>query len=283
MPHTFLSEIQKGSPHRRAYLLICSWCAVWIGAFTLAGTKLPHYVLPAYPAISIAFGRFLVNWLDGTTQLSRRWLQACWSNLILVGALIVIGLPFVARIYLPGEESLGFIGLIPLIGGLIAFWLHKQEKRFLAVVAVTVIAVALPIAGLGWGATRIDQYQKSHIVAQWLRELERKPDSTTFATYQCFNESLVFYCDRNVKKLAKPSDVYAFLNSSGSEDAFLLTTADQLQRLKELSSGVVIVREAPRFLKPGRLVLLGRKPSPSSPALASRQAFHKKSQSTLSK
>ncbi len=273
MPHTYLSEIRKGSPHRRAYLLISSCCAIWIGAFTLAGTKLPHYVLPAYPAISILFGRFIVAWLDGTTELNRRWMQASWINLIVVGSLIVVGVPFACKHYLPGEEILACIGVIPLFGGLVAFWAHRRGKRSLAVAVIAGVAIALPLVGLAWGAPRIDKYQKSHLVAQWLQEIEQNPEFTAFATFQCFNESLVFYCNRNVKNLDRPSDVYEFLNSNQSKDAFLLTTVDDLARLKDLPGDFVKYRETPRFLKPGRLVLLGRKINAPIPTLSKKGSY----------
>ena len=39
-------------------LLVLSWIAVWVGFFSLAGTKLPSYVVPAYPALALVTGSF---------------------------------------------------------------------------------------------------------------------------------------------------------------------------------------------------------------------------------
>ncbi|MCP4815921.1 MAG: hypothetical protein GY888_25680, partial [Planctomycetaceae bacterium] len=48
---------------RRAYLLLIAWITVWIAVFSISGTKLPHYVLPAYPAVAMFFGLFMDRWV----------------------------------------------------------------------------------------------------------------------------------------------------------------------------------------------------------------------------
>ena len=42
--------VREGHPWRPGYVLVGSWVAVWVGFFSLAGTKLPSYIVPAYPA-----------------------------------------------------------------------------------------------------------------------------------------------------------------------------------------------------------------------------------------
>jgi hypothetical protein len=50
---------RRTTDERPALLLLGAWVAVWVGFFSLATTKFPHYVVPAYPALALAAGRFL--------------------------------------------------------------------------------------------------------------------------------------------------------------------------------------------------------------------------------
>ena len=66
-----------GADDRRITLqLLACWAVAWIGGFSCAGTKLPGYVWPAYPALAIATGLFLADWADGRADEPwRRWLN----------------------------------------------------------------------------------------------------------------------------------------------------------------------------------------------------------------
>lgn len=249
--------LQRGNPSRTAYLFLCAWVAVWVGAFTCAGTKLPHYVLPAYPALAIIIGGFLEQWLAGTDGISHRWHRTSWAVLIMVGLGMLVSLPLVARTYLSGEEQLGLIGLIPAVAGMIGFWAVEHGRRMWAAGAVSVGAVAFLVVLLGWGAVRVDQYQSSPLVAKWLRELA--PDhSAELGAHGCFEASLLYYCDQNIAKLGRHESVASFF-ADHPQATFLLTTDRKLARTGELlPAGVQIVRETPRFLKHERLLLLGR-------------------------
>ncbi len=44
-----IKRLRAGDPLQGSYLLIACWAIVWFAVFSLARTKLPSYVLPAYP------------------------------------------------------------------------------------------------------------------------------------------------------------------------------------------------------------------------------------------
>src|SRR5262249_43995344 len=46
-----------------ACVLLACWIIVIVGFFTLAGTKLPNYVLPAYPALALLTACVLHRWI----------------------------------------------------------------------------------------------------------------------------------------------------------------------------------------------------------------------------
>src|SRR5207302_6149063 len=71
------------------FLLI--WLAVWVGFFSLAQTKLPNYVLPAYPALALLTGRFLDRWRRGDLPLPGWVMPLSLAALVLVGAVTAAG------------------------------------------------------------------------------------------------------------------------------------------------------------------------------------------------
>ncbi len=259
--------IQPGSLDRPAYQLLLAWIGIWIAAFTLAGTKLPHYVLPAYPALALLFGAFVEGWVSRSAETNRRWLQASWGILCVVGVGILIVMPLVAQRYAPGEEVLGLIGLLPLCGGLWGYWATENERRHQAAMILSGVAVLFPLAVMAWGAVRIDRHQKSHVVAGWLQELAPGAQPR-LATMGCFEASLAYYCDNTIRKVSD-SDV-AELFAPGMTNAFLITTDRRLAKSPQpLPAGVVVLRETPRFLRPEMLLLIGR-PAPFEPGPSPR-------------
>ena len=242
---------------RPAYLLLAAWIAVWVGAFTLAGTKLPHYVLPAYPALAVIFGRFVATWTSDAQEFGRGWLRAAWSTPIIVGiGLAVVVLVLVQR-YVPGEACLALLGLIPLAGGVVGLIADEFGRRRLAVAAISGTAVLFLIGLLGWGAVRVDRHQKSPVVAAWIHELalgRRVP----LAAHGCFEASLLYYCDQNIERLGPQKTAAQFFAAHPGKACLLTTDRHYAEIRDQLPSDVAILRETQRFLKPEQLLLLGR-------------------------
>ena len=127
---------EKASWQRGAKFL-ASWIIVWVGFFSLASTKLPNYVLPAYPALALATGCLIARWIrqDAVRPLMPR---LSFGSLIAVGCVIVIGATVMAHRSssgvallerlgatpeLVGDLSLiGLLGILLVAGGAISMW-----------------------------------------------------------------------------------------------------------------------------------------------------------------
>ena len=104
----------------RATCWSCSWLAVWVGFFSLAGTKLPSYVVPAYPALALLTGAFVDRWLREPALVSRVWTRLIWGTVALAGVGMLVALPIVAHLYL--ARRLGrwrWSALIPLAAAVV--------------------------------------------------------------------------------------------------------------------------------------------------------------------
>jgi 4-amino-4-deoxy-L-arabinose transferase-like glycosyltransferase len=230
---------------------------VWFGVFSISGTKLPHYILPAYPAIAMFFGSFIDRWLARDGEFSRAWLRASWSVLIVVGIGMLVGGGIAISIYMPNEMHLLLIGIVPVIGGIVGFWAYETDRRHTASATLLVTAIGFMLSVLAWAAPQVSQYQTSPHIANWIRE-HATTEQPHVKSYQYFEESLVYYCRQQVKPLDSPQLVASYFDEK-PHDAFLVTTRDAMETLKpNLPDDVVLLESMPRFVRHGDLVLLGR-------------------------
>ncbi len=82
---------RQRSPELSFWLLAGGWCLLF---FSLSGSKLPTYILPAFPLLALVLGYYIVH---------SRWLHSAWTRTALVstGAVLLltvyIGIPWYAR------------------------------------------------------------------------------------------------------------------------------------------------------------------------------------------
>ncbi|MCD4726945.1 MAG: glycosyltransferase family 39 protein, partial [Pirellulales bacterium] len=88
-------------------LAVC-WFGVWFVFWSVCKTKLPHYLLPAYPALAMLTAWWIDRWLEGEKEtagwssFASRWPRNAWISTILTGLGIIVAIPIVAAYYLPG-------------------------------------------------------------------------------------------------------------------------------------------------------------------------------------
>jgi len=218
---------------RRPLLLLLCWMLAWIGAFSCAGTKLPGYIWPAYPALAIATGLFLADWAGGRVDFrSPRFLERfpqlfptrrddhgpdqtvglvmrlAWSILAATGVAIAIGLPLASGRLAAGNAWLGVLGLIPLATAAVAWQSQSAGDRQRALAAVAVGACLLVSLMASVTAESFSHAQGSRaLVAQ----LEHPARECRWACLWNVPPSLVFYTGSTVTKLETPADVATHL------------------------------------------------------------------------
>ena len=252
-------RIRRHHAWRPAYQLICCWIAVYVGFFSLASTKLPSYIVPAYPALALFTGAFIVAWLQRPEIVHRNWLRGGWLILGLVGVALLIVIPIASHKFLHGDRLSGIFGLAPLVGAVAALWYfeHGQPRR--AMLATAGASVMMITAVLGFAAVRVDRHQNSELLADAIRE-HATGRSPAVACYQYFRPSLVFYVDHPIERFISAPQACEFFRTH-PENAFLITLEDHyVQYAKDLPPGVTVLESSPFFLRRGQVLLLGRKP-----------------------
>ena len=209
----------------RAQLFLAVWSLVLIAFFSVSGTKLISYALPAFPAFALLIGVALGRW-DELAQGCKR--AAIGINVLLNVALIIalIALPARDKVtktwgFKPGlllddhiiPRSVGEPWTWALITLLIIFsvallWSLRRDGRTLIIIeslgACAVIGTLLGLAGT------ISRYEDATTIVRNLAPL-LKPDDR-IASYRAFVPGAIPYTKR-------PLYFFQFDNSSGLNDA----------------------------------------------------------------
>jgi 4-amino-4-deoxy-L-arabinose transferase-like glycosyltransferase len=251
-----VSRIRRRDPWHAGYILLACWVAVYIVLFSVARTKLPNYLVPAYPACALLTGCFIYHWTRGTAVARAIWSKLSFASLALVGVGLLVGLPLAASVYLPGEQWLGLVGLIPIAGAVACWMLVRRSRPVRAAAAFATTAVAFAVTLLCFVPVRVDRHQQSHLLGKVIAANSPQP---RIASFGCMEPSWVYYAGRPIREIprGRPAEARAFL--AHSRNAFLITTDDRHRSLEpKLPHDVTVLVTVPFFLEKGNLVVLGR-------------------------
>jgi 4-amino-4-deoxy-L-arabinose transferase-like glycosyltransferase len=164
------------------FLLV--WAAGWWLLVEMVPTKLPHYILPAYPALAI----LAAHWIDGP-RIATLWERiAAWVSALqfLIGAAaLAAALVVLPRLY--GSGDVWWLWTAAGIGGtlaLVALGLYAWGKRgwaLLPSLAASLILIPALSAGAG---PRLDQFWlTTRLAAQTLKDIRPGDPPPVLAGY----------------------------------------------------------------------------------------------------
>lgn len=245
-------------------LFCCCWATIYIGFFSLASTKLPSYVLTAYPALALITARWATEWLaapQSTSHGLRRW---GFLNLALFGLLFVVGVPLATAKLLPGTWYLGWAGLIPLAGGLIAY--HYGERQQFTRAAQTFGAASLLFTACLFGivAVQVNPHQTSSALMSRIFHQTTQP---RIAAFDYFEPSLAYYAGQPVQRIKTPLQAVAFLQDTPA--SYLIIREKDLGFFETtVGPKLQVLERRRRFLKKENLIVLATRPGASLPQLS---------------
>ncbi len=173
------------------------FCLAWIVppwlVFEVALTKLPHYVLPLYPAIAILVARgFLEGLPVGGGSWSFAWragVAAVWTVIGLAIAGLGIAVPWALGLT-PDPLAWLLVGAVAALSAAVLFSLRRQRK-FQAFALLLALAALPPLFLFGRMLPRLDPIWLSREIARAVAAGKPCPTSTVAAVgYQ--EPSLVF-------------------------------------------------------------------------------------------
>jgi len=171
------------------YLL--AWMVpAWV-VIELIPTKLPHYVLPLYPALALLAAGAIVEGIDQAERLWMRWtrraVETLWLavSVVVVGALLVLPIRFGSGVDIVGTATA--IVLIALVS--ILLWRRPGPAATTAMLAALSLALAVPTAI--WVLPGLDRLWLSRDVAALIAH-DPPPVDMPLVTLGYSEPSLVF-------------------------------------------------------------------------------------------
>jgi 4-amino-4-deoxy-L-arabinose transferase-like glycosyltransferase len=221
--------------------LLVSWLLVPATVFTIAATKLPHYVLPMWPALALT----VAMTLDRNAEASRA--DARWDRLgrwilaatVVVELLVLIGLVVVAP--LPALRLPLAVLMAIVIAAAVPLWTSRRRalgRRDAAMWAAC--CAAAQIAASAWLLPALEPLKPVPRIAEAIRR--ESPPSERIVSYEIEAPSLVFYSARApVVPLRSDDHVFAWLRQPGV--GVLVTTRSAAERLARRPGNDFSLRE----------------------------------------
>jgi len=206
-----------------------AWLGVWVGGFSAAATKLPNYVLPAYPAAALLVAVVAVE-AARRAAASGRWPHPRWAAtgtlaLAFGGVATIATVIIAARYGLPGAEPAAIVGVVPLVGAVGCWWLATRHRPEAALAWFTGTALAYTALAVGPAAGQI---ASANSIPSFVSGLRADGAAARVGTYMIASPNVVFYATGHVNQIVRDdTDAAARFLGSGP-DAVLLVTADRL-------------------------------------------------------
>ncbi|MHC4212766.1 MAG: ArnT family glycosyltransferase [Planctomycetota bacterium] len=240
-------------------VLLLSWIVPCFILMTIAATKLPHYVLFIWPALSLAVaGTIAAQKNNQLTSRDKIWLQrGAWIFVpfALVMSLGLIVGPFFVQV--PGLRWSGVVsGLLLLTMSIVAVYYHRADKlsRSASVMIVGMIVFHIPLL-LGV-LPAIERIKVSPYIARDLNSLIKK--DVPVVTYKYDEPSLSFYLGRLTQRLETDQDVLEWVKQP--QDGVLVVPEKYLNRLQQehesLPLKIIASKEGFNYSKGKKLNLL---------------------------
>jgi hypothetical protein len=238
------------------HLLLLNWVAAFVLFFSFGATKLPNYVAPVMPALALTLGSCLVQRQRAPSLKAVRWFRMEAAALAVVGVgFAILTVDAAGRVF-PGDASLGWIGGLPVLGGVAALRASRTGQLRRASQSVALACVAFITALMGFATVRVGEYQDGR---QLVAEARRRCGGhcPVLLAYGVTAPSVVYYSGGKVGYLHSSEQVQEACAQSPA--AFLITRERLLSSLKgALPADMDVSFRCRDFLRGDNLVLMSR-------------------------
>lgn len=223
------------APTVHALGLLLVWAGVWVGGFSAAATKLPNYILPAYPAAALLVAAFAVD-AARRAAVSGRWPHARWmaaglGSLAFGGIATAVTVIVTARFGLPGAEPAAIVGLVPLIGTVIC-WRLAASRPLAAVEAFAITSLLFTALAVGPAAGWM---ARANTIPPFVRDLQARADGTArLGTFMMGSPNVVFYSNGHVNQIIQDDTAAAERFLTANPEAILLVPDHHLNRIEPI-------------------------------------------------
>lgn len=241
-----------------ALAVVAVWIVSHVFLFSLAQTKLPNYVAGAFPAVAILLGFYAQRLHVGAAKAAAWWPYVGFGVLVGIGGVTAIALPVAAHWALPGEQWLGLLAAIPLLGGAALFVAYRYRRQnrgageTLGVMAIHAVLACLAL--VAFAPELIGRRQSIHALLSVTRD-----EPGPLAAYGRIEASWVLANGSNVPFWSANQATQAASHLAANEPGpkYLIACETDLPRLRpHLPPDARVVARLPYFLREDYLVLI---------------------------
>jgi 4-amino-4-deoxy-L-arabinose transferase-like glycosyltransferase len=211
--------------------LLIVWLAVWVGGFSAAATKLPNYILPAYPAAALLVAALGVE--AARHAAAARWPHGWWLAsglgwLAFGGAATAVTVLVATRHGIPDAEPAALVGLVPVGGAIACGWLARRHPQA-AVAALVLTGLIYTALAVGPAGSRL---AGANTLPALVQEMQARHDGNArLGTYLLASPNVVFYSNGHVRQFIMEHDTDAATFLQTGADAILLLPEDRYDEI----------------------------------------------------
>ena len=196
----------------RPKLMLLIWAGFIFFFFSISSSKLPHYILPIFPALALLLACYLQK------ASARSWNIAAGLVVLiaLAGFYLVVRLPHFGH---EEQEIAGYTAAQPwgiaacsimLVASLFVFWLTRKKHAELATLATMALAAGgfFGTAAIMLGTEPYGQYRAGYLMVPAITA-ELTPQTTLY-TIGTYEQSLPFYLRRTMINVGETNDELDF-------------------------------------------------------------------------
>ncbi|MBI2246597.1 MAG: glycosyltransferase family 39 protein [Armatimonadetes bacterium] len=191
-------------------LFVLVWCAVTVGFYTMAGTKLPNYVLPVYPLAALGIGSLWDRFLSGEPRAGA-YVRLAFAGTVLALLIGAWEVTTFAQIKYPEQWATLQRHLFALAAGMLALFavavvvyvLRRPVAAFAGLAAVTVTLAAVVVTAT---LPLVEAHRPVKRVAA-IVAAELRPGEPLVAAGISDQQTLLYYADRRVIWLNSPYEL----------------------------------------------------------------------------
>jgi 4-amino-4-deoxy-L-arabinose transferase-like glycosyltransferase len=225
--------------HESTTRFLVAWLVpVWI-FLEFTPTKLPHYVLPLYPALALLCAAAVMAAMRESSQVFAHWsvkaAAGIWVllSLVLVGALLV----YIPSQYGGGSGVFLYALILPVLvgAGFAAYFVFREDGER-AVTAALVSGAVLVVAALGAAVPRLDQLMLSPKAAELAASVGATANHGERLTIAGYTEpSFVFLAGTKAKLASDGADAAEFMIATANAYALVERNIEDAKFRKRLS------------------------------------------------
>lgn len=225
-----------GGPAERAFL--SGWALSTFVMFSLAATKLPHYVFPLFPPISMALAALHTTRLKNANASNGVWRRVGEYGYVLLMAAGVLALGTAALLFLELiDQLLAFLTAIGIAAAGFTFLRMRRNARFGIAQIMALISTPAFFLGLYWVV--VPPFERdvkiSRAIANSVAVHGDRSIPIFLAGYA--EPSLIFYLDRSSARPVRslPTDDVGLRDLVAASSEFIVVASEErYQHLKEV-------------------------------------------------